>query len=156
MSNKEKEVELKFLRDKCILFNQFMIKEGGIPSQLVSFFEDSNKLIESAYLEGKMKPLKSMNADIDNQIMKHMPFPMAKKIKILFDERLGINYDLVSLDQKKSISAVIKRQKILTRYEYELLLERVDDICGDVNQEEELSKLNLLLAAYEKQNTTSS
>jgi hypothetical protein len=40
--------ELKTLRDKCLLFNQFMIDRGGMPKELIGAYQESSKLIETA------------------------------------------------------------------------------------------------------------
>lgn len=150
MSDKIKTMELKTLRDKCLLFNQFMSEKGGLPPQLAEAYKESNKLIESAYLEGKIKPLKSMSADIDDQVIRHMPLSMAQELKSLFKEKLNIDYDVVDKARMKVIEKLLKKGKISNRDEYELLLNRVDEIHADTNREDEVKRLNELLAAYHK------
>lgn len=143
-------MELKTLRDKCLLFNQFMSEKGGLPPQLAEAYKESNKLIESAYLEGKKKPLKSMSADIDDQVIRHMPLSMAQELKNLFKEKLNIDYDVVDNARLKVIEKLLKKGKISKPDEYELLLNRVDEIYADTNREDEVKRINELLAAYHK------
>lgn len=78
--------DLDILKNKCLLFNQFMIEKGGFPVEMQSSFIESNKLINEAYGAGNMKVLKAMSRDIDNQILKHMPLSMALELKI-FSEK---------------------------------------------------------------------
>ena len=150
MSDKIKTMELKILRDKCILFNQFMSEKGGLPPQLAKAYLESNKLIELAYLEGKIKPLKSMSADIDDQVIKHMPLYMAQELKSLFKEKLNIDYDVVDKARMKVIVKLLKKGKITKPDEYELLFNRVDEIYADPSKADEVKRLNELLAAYHK------
>lgn len=150
MSDKTKAMELKTLRDKCILFNQFMAEKGGLPPQLAEAYKESNKLIESAYMEGKIKPLKSMSADIDDQVIRHMPLSMAQELKNLFKEKLNIDYDVVDKARMQAIEKLLKKGKISKPDEYELLLNRVDEIYADPNKADEVKRLNELLAAYHK------
>lgn len=149
MSSKTKTMELKTLRDKCILFNQFIAEKGGLPEQLDEAYKESNKLIESAYMEGKIKPLKSMSADIDDQVIRHMPLPMAQEFKnLFFKEKLNIDYNVVDKAQMKVIEKLLKKGKISNPNEYELLLNRIDEIYNDPNREAEVKRLNELLSAY--------
>jgi hypothetical protein len=154
MSNDSKEIELKTLRDKCLLFNQFMIEKGGMSAALVEAlaeaFKESNRLIEKAYTGKDLKPLQAMNRDIDNQILKHMSFQMASDIKRLFKEKLGIDFEEVDKTYKKVIEKIFKRGKIANTVEYELLENRLDEIYADPNKEGEVKQLNELLAAYHK------
>lgn len=145
-----KRMELKKLRDKCLLFNQFMIEKGGMPSALAEAYKESNRLIEKAYADGDPKPLKAMNKDIDNQVLKHMPLQMSIELKKTFKEKLGINFDAVDRVYEKAIEKVLKKGKIVNAEEYELLLNRVEEIYADANREDEVKSLNELLAAYHK------
>ncbi len=77
-------MELKILRDKCLLFNQFMMEKGGLPSALNEAYIESNKLIEDAFRDGNLKPLTAMSADIDDQVLRHMPISMALELKKVF------------------------------------------------------------------------
>lgn len=142
---------LEILKNKCLLFNQFMRRYGGFPVELSAAFDESDKLIEKAYQEKDLKPLKAMSRDIDNQVLKHMPLTMAIKLKELFKEELNINFDAVEKAILKSIDKIVKKGKISNASEYELLLNRVEEIYSDESKKEEVEKLNMLLADYHKQ-----
>jgi len=142
--------ELKKLRDKCILFNQFMIERGAIPKELVGAYIESNRLLESAYQEGKIKPLRAASNDIDDQVIRHMPLSMALELKSFFKAKLGIDLDVFEKARLKSIEKVLKKGKINNPQEYELLLNRVDEIHLDVSKVEEIERLNNLLITYDK------
>jgi hypothetical protein len=146
-----KNTELKILRDKCLLFNQFMIEKGGIPSVLAEAYKESNRLIEKAYADGNPKPLKAMNKDIDNQVLKHMPLQMAADFKKIFKEKLGIDFEAVDKVYDKAIEKILKKGKIVNAEEYELILTKVDEIYADPNKEVEVKRLNDLLTAYHQE-----
>jgi hypothetical protein len=141
-------MELKTLRDKCLLFNKFMVEKGGIPLQLLEAYEKSSKLIESAYLEGKIKPLKAMSTDIDNQVLRYMPLTLAEELRILFKESLNIDYDVVDKARLKAIEKILKKGKISNPDEYELLLNRVDEIYLDNSKSNEVIEINKILVNY--------
>jgi hypothetical protein len=86
-------MELKSLRDKCILFNQFMSEKGNLPPQIAEAYIESKRLIELAYLKGEIKSLESMSSEIDNQVINHMPLSMAIEFKNLVKSELKIDYD---------------------------------------------------------------
>ena len=142
--------ELKELRDKCILFNQFMIKRGDIPKKLIGAYTESNRLLESAYQEGEIKPLRAASNDIDDQVIRHMPLSMALELKSFFKAKLGIDLDIFEKARLKSIEIILKKGKINNPQEYELLLNRVDEVHLNVSKAEEVERLNNLLLTYDK------
>jgi hypothetical protein len=142
--------ELEKLRDKCILFNQFMIEKGAVPNELVSAYTELNSLLESAYQEGKIRPLRAASNDIDDQVIRHMPLSMALELQSFFKSKLGIDLDIFEKARLKSIEKVLKKGKINNPQEYELLLIRVDEVHLDVGKAEEIERLNNLLITYDK------
>ncbi|MEJ5962752.1 hypothetical protein [Pedobacter immunditicola] len=143
-------IALKTLRDKCILYNQFMIDSGAIPRELMGTYLAANKYIEAAYQEGKMKPLKAISIDIDDQVIRHMPLSMANKLKGLFKEKLHIDYEAVDKARLKAIQKILKKGKISTGEEYELAFNRVDEIYAERDKADEVKQLNELLTAFDK------
>ena len=135
-------MELEQLRDKCLLFNQFMIEGGYFPDELAEGFKNSNTLIETFYKEGKIKPLKSMSNNIDSQALKHMPISMALKLKAFFKEKLDVNFEAVEKLRIKMIEKILKKGKISDAEEYRLVLSRIDEIYSEPDKSEELGLLN--------------
>lgn len=150
MSDKSIDMALKELRDKCLLFNQFMTEKSGLPPQLAEAYKESNKLIELAYTEGKLEPLKSMSADIDDQVIRHMPLSIAQELKNLFKKKLNIDYNIVDKARMKAIEKLLKKGEISNQDEYELLTNRVDEIYAEPSKEDEIKRINKLLTAYHK------
>jgi len=142
--------ELKRLRDKCILFNQFMIEKGGIPKELAGVYTQSNRLLESAYQEGKVKPLRVASNDIDDQVTRHMPLSMLLELKSFFKSKLGYDFQFFEDARLKAIEKVLKRGKINDPQEYELLLNRVEEVHLDASKAGEIELLNRLLIFYDK------
>lgn len=146
-----KNMELKALRDKCLLFNEFMVEGGYFPNELAEAFKDSNLLIEAAYKDGKIKPLKSMSNDIDSQVIRHMPLAMVLKLKAFCKEKLDINFEAVDKARIKMIEKILKKGKISNPEEYGLVLSRIDEIYSEPSKSEEMKHLNELLLAFDMQ-----
>jgi hypothetical protein len=139
--------ELDVLRNKCLLFNQFMIEKGGIPSELLPAFHESNKLINEAHAVGNIKVLKAMSRDIDDQVLRHMPESMAIDLKAVF-RVVSIEFDTTGKTRLKAIDKILNKKK-LTDSEFEILINRVDEIYDKPTKEAEVAKINELLATFE-------
>lgn len=150
MSDNKTSLELKALRDKCLLFNNFMSEKWGLPPLMAKAYKESNRLIETAYLEGKIKPLKAMSSDIDNEVLRHMPLHLAEELKRLFKEKLDIDYNVVDLTRIKAINKIYKKGKITKLDEYMLLLNWVEEIYEDSSKKEEIKRINELLSSYKE------
>lgn len=142
--------ELRIIRDKCLLFNHFMIESGLIPKELIGAYQESNQLIEVAYQEGKAKILKGASADIYDQVIRHMPLSMAVEVKKLFKEKLKIDFAIVKKDRLKAIEKILKTGKISTEEEFELVVNRIDEIYSDPGRKDEIKLLNKILASFER------
>lgn len=140
--------ELDILKNKCLLFNQFMIEKGGFPLEMQSSFVESNKLINEAYTNGKIKVLRAMSKDIDEQVLKHMSLSMTLELKAYFG-RLNIDFEAVDKARLKAIDKIVKKKKISGPGEYELIINRVDEIYDEPTRVEELNILNGLLLAFD-------
>ena len=66
-------------------------------------------------------------------------------------EKLGIDFEVVDKLRLKAIEKLLKKGKVRTPEEYELLQNRAEEIYADPNMIEELTRINLLLAAYHKE-----
>jgi len=141
-----KNEDFTLLRDKCLLFVQFLLEKNTIPQELVPSYKDMINKINTAYQEKKVKPLKAMSTDIDDQVMRHMPLATAMDFKNVLNEKLKIDYDIFEKKRKKLIEKIIRKGKIANREEYELIINRLDEIFADSDKVDELKALNELLA----------
>lgn len=148
MENKINNTEMKMLRDKCLLFNQFMIEKGGIPKGLIGVYLESNIIIEKAFKKGKLKPLQIMSQDIDNQILYHMPSSMAYEFKQLLLEKTGVDYEKIDNVLNIEVKKIINKGVIESDYEYDLIMNRVETIYNNSEYSEEVEKLNSMLVNY--------
>lgn len=139
-------IELKILKDKCLLFNRFLIERAGMHAPL---FDETNNLLEKAYQEKNIKVLKDADSDINEQV-KHMPLSLALELKKNFKEKLNIDFNVVEKVRIKTIEKILKKGEISSPEEYELLYNRVDEIYADPKKVDEIKRLNELLAAYHK------
>lgn len=145
-----KDNEAKLLRDKCILFNQFMIEHGQLPESLADGYRESSRLIEDAFDNGKTRQLKVASADIDDQILRHMPIEMASEFKKIFLSKLGIKYNIIENGRLADLNKIIKSGVIGDLADRELVLNRIDEIYSDNENKTELDILNELLLKFEK------
>ncbi|RZK66665.1 MAG: hypothetical protein EOO85_26530 [Pedobacter sp.] len=141
--------EIDKLKEKCLLFNQFMLNYGGFPAELRSTFAESNKLIEEAHRKGNLKPLRAMSSDIDNQVTKYMSLSMVLKLKELFKQNLAIDFKAIEVSQLNSIKKILKIGKISSEEEHQLILDYISDACSDSDKKAEIEKLNTLLIRFE-------
>ena len=81
-----------------------------------------------------------MSAEIDDQVVCHMPLSMAIEFKNLIKEKLKINYDDVDKAHLKIIERILKKEKISNQEEYKLIVNRIDEIFADTTKVEELKK----------------
>ncbi len=118
-----------------------------MPSDLIKAYQESNILIEKAFSEKKVKPLKAMSNDIDEQV-KHMPLVLAIELKNIFKEKLNIDFEIVEKLRLNLINKILKKGKILNQENYDLLLNRVEEIYADASKINEVNQINSLLASY--------
>lgn len=150
MLNDSQQTGIRLLRDKCLLYNKFIIDKGGLPAALVQIVMESDKVIETAYLKNDIKRLKAMSADIDDEVLRQMSLSMAQEIRRLFLDKLNIDYDEEGSARTKIIEDIFKKGNISTPDEYELLLNRIDEIYADPSKAEEVQRINDILAAYHR------
>jgi hypothetical protein len=144
--------ELELLKDKCLLYTQFVIQKLSASPDSIKGLEETYRLVQKAYQAKRIKPLKAISADIDDQIIHHMPLPIAVEFKNLIKEKLKINYESVEIAYIRVIERILKKRKISNRGEYELAVNRIDEIFADNTKALELKTLNKLMAEYEDQN----
>jgi len=150
MSQSESELEL--LKDKCVFYTQFVLQKLSFSPESIQGLEETYRLILEAYQAKQIKPLRAFSADIDDQVLRHMPLAIALEFRNLIKEKLKIDYEDVERAYVRVIERILKNEKISTGQEYELVANRIDEIFTDHKKAEELKVLNKLLTEYEDQN----
>jgi len=145
----ESESELELLKDKCVFYTQFVIQKLSSSPESIRGLEETYRFIQEAYQMKKIKPLRAFSADIDDQVLRHMPLAIAVEFKKLIKEKLKINYEDVEKAFTRVIDRILKNEKISNTQEYELVVNRIDEIFTDHTRSEELKTLNKLLTAFE-------
>ena len=148
----ESESELELLKDKCIFYTQFVIQKLSSSPESIRGLEETYRFIQEAYQMKKIKPLRAFSADIDDQVLRHMPLAIAVEFKNLIKEKLKINYEDVEKAYSRVIERILKNEKLSNSQEYELVANRIDEIFTDHKRAEELKMLNKLLTEFEDQN----
>ena len=145
----ESESELELLKDKCVFYTQFVIQKLSSSPESIRGLEETYRFIQEAYQMKKIKPLRAFSADIDDQVLRHMPLAIAVEFKNLIKEKLKIDYEDVEKAFARVIDRILKNEKISNNQEYELVVNRIDEIFTDHTRAEELKTLNKLLTAFE-------
>jgi hypothetical protein len=145
----ESESELELLKDKCVFYTQFVIQKLSSSPESIQGLEETYRFIQEAYQLKKIKPLRAFSADIDDQVLRHMPLAIAVEFKNLIKEKLKIDYEDVEKAFTRVIDRILKNEKISNNQEYELVVNRIDEIFTDHTRSEELKTLNKLLTAFE-------
>ena len=147
----ESESELELLKDKCIFYTQFVIQKLSSSPEAIQGLEETYRFIQEAYQLKWIKPLRAFSADIDDQVLRHMPLAIAVEFKNLIKEKLRIDYSDVEKACSKVIQRILKNGKISDSQEYELVVNRIDEIFTDHKRADELKTLNKLLTEFEDQ-----
>ena len=145
----ESESELELLKDKCVFYTQFVIQKLSSSPESIRGLEETYRFIQEAYQMKKIKPWRAFSADIDDQVLRHMPLAIAVEFKNLIKEKLKIDYEDVEKAFARVIDRILKNEKISNNQEYELVVNRIDEIFTDHTRSEELKTLNKLLTAFE-------
>ncbi|HEY2722497.1 MAG TPA: hypothetical protein VGI82_12270 [Chitinophagaceae bacterium] len=141
--------ELELLKDKCLLYTQFIIQKLSTSPESIKGLENTYRQIQKAYEGKKIEPLKKLSAEIDEQLFKEMPLSMAIEFRNLIKEKLNINYEFIGEAHAKMLQRIIERKEIENDEQYKLVLSRVDQIFADADKSEELKSLNKLISNYE-------
>lgn len=139
-----KDIALNKLRDKCILFNNFLIKELHVPKELLS---DTILSIENAFINKDTKSLMAASRDIDSQI-KEIPMHYFQILKAEFRNKLGLDIEIIKKRNNLEVKRIIKRNVIKDEYEYRLLIEVINDISSI--ESNTATSINNILMLYEK------
>ncbi len=148
----ESESELELLKDKCVFYTQFVLQKLSFSPESIQGLEETYRLILDAYQAKQLKPLRAFSADIDDQVLRHMPLAIAVEFKNLIKEKLKIDYEDVEKAYVRVIERILKNGKISSGQEYELVTNRIDEIFTDHTKADELKTLNKFLTEYEDQN----
>lgn len=148
MANKKIDIEeMRLIRGiSCRAINYMMSKS---PVEDRTIFELSIKGIERAFDNQNWRGLKVVLKDIA-EWAKSLSASEYQELNLLLENEFGRGLAAIKKQDSRKIDIVLKREKIVSESEYELLLNRVDEIYADPNKLEELKQLNQLLAAYHK------
>ena len=146
--NKIKNLEMDRLYQRWYLYYDYMINTYGNEN----IFSKTKKLIDEAFEKRNLVQLRAANKDI-NTMFKEMPYKDMNILLKLFKEKLGEDISIIEQKNIQKINSILKRGKIKTPQEYELVMNRVEVIYNDKTKELELMELNkLLILFHEKQN----
>jgi hypothetical protein len=140
------KLELTKIRDRFYVFYDFVVQNQGTNI----FFEEMKKSIDNAYEKANLKYLRQVNKELNVWLVEMFPPKEKEEISRLLKEKLG--EDVVQADLKRidKINKIVKRGKINTIQEYELLQQRIEEIYADNNKKTEVQKINKLLADFHK------
>lgn len=126
-----------------------MAKHGGFKPAMRPFFDKSSKRIEEAYAMHNIKLLRAISCDIDYQVVNHIPFSMASKMRRMLKDELGADFDAVEILQVQTIKKILIAEEIANCEEYRLVLDYLERLGPLADEAEELRKLKVLMQDYQ-------
>jgi len=112
--------------------------------------EQTKEILERAYEKKDIKQLKGINKELDVWLREMFRPDEKEELSRLLKEKFGEDTKQVDLKRIEKINKIVKRGKINNKNEYELLLQRVEEIYSDDSKNEEVTELNKLLADFHK------
>ena len=135
---------IELLKDRFYVFYDYVIKTEGASY----FIEEAKRIFDNAYTKKDIKQLHSIDKEL-NVWLREMFRPKEKEeIEALFRAKFGEDALVSNQVRLRQINTIIKRGRINSNSEYNLLFQRVDEIYSDVLKKDELLKLNELLSAF--------
>ena len=128
------------------MFYDYVSKTQGS----VFLMEQTKEILERAYEKKDIKQLKGINKELDVWLREMFRPDEKEELSRLLKEKFGEDTKQVDLKRIEKINKIVKRGKINNKNEYELLLQRVEEIYSDDSKNEEVTELNKLLADFHK------
>lgn len=141
-STGKKQEELERLIKRFDIFYDFLLKHGTSGVLL----NQARDIAYQAYNKPSLTTLKRISKEL-NVWFKEMPKDSQSELEQILKEELN---EEIKDDTSEKISKIIKRGQINNLQEYEILLNRVEEIYADDNKKTEVIKLNELLADYHR------
>ncbi|MGJ1446711.1 hypothetical protein ACR79S_12390 [Sphingobacterium spiritivorum] len=153
--NEKQETEAKFLKDWSIVVIDFICSKYSEQTFFGEMFKEAfseetkqrylKELNPSIYLKG----LRMAFNDVNEMALDGTP-AMHEELNKVLRSKFGKDLMTYSKNIHKKITQIIGKGEISNENEYRLIMSYIDSIYNIESKQDELSKLNLLLATYEK------
>lgn len=138
------EINLLYTWCMTIIIYISSIAEPQCPA-LTDFFE---AVIREQYEKRSLRGLKQISGDL-REWANGLNMKKQRELDELLHAKVGRGLKEGQRLFEKHVNAILKRGKIRNSDEAELLLQRADEIYSDKEKENELKKINVILAKYE-------
>jgi len=138
--------DTEYFKNRFYVFYDYVSKTQGS----VFLMEQTKEILERAYEKKDIKQLKGINKELDVWLREMFRPDEKEELIRLLKEKFGEDTNKVDLKRIEKINKIVKRGKINNKNEYELLLQRVEEIYSDDSKNEEVTELNKLLADFHK------
>jgi hypothetical protein len=138
--------DTEYFKNRFYVFYDYVSKTQGS----VFLMEQTKEILERAYEKKDIKQLKGINKELDVWLREMFRPDEKEELSRLLQEKFGEDTKQVDLKRIEKINKIVKRGKINNKNEYELLLQRVEEIYSDDSKNEEVTELNKLLADFHK------
>mgnify|MGYP001010185830 CR=1 FL=1 len=138
--------DTEYFKNRFYVFYDYVSKTQGS----VFLMEQTKEILERAYEKKDIKQLKGINKELDVWLREMFRPDEKEELSRLLKEKFGEDTKQVDLKRIEKINKIVKRGKINNKNEYELLLQRVEEIYSDDSKNEEVTELNKLLADFHK------
>ena len=150
MEKKTYELEMEHIKDWCVVVLDFITAKNA---NFKEFAEPTKDNLNKYYKSNSQRLYKGFQQSYNeiNEMAKALPPSEYEELNAILRDRFGKDLMNINPVAEKKIAYVVKKGKISNASEYELLLNRVEEIYSDESKKEEVEKLNALLADYHKQ-----
>jgi hypothetical protein len=149
MEKKTYELEMEHIKDWCVVILDFITAKNANFKAFAEPTKDNLNKYYKSYNQRLYKGFQQSYRDI-NEMAKALSPSEYGELNAILNERFGKDLNGINPITDKKIVKVLKEGKISSPTEYELLLNRVEEIYSDESKKEEVVKLNELLANYHK------
>lgn len=142
--NEDQLKELDQLKEWCSTVIKFILENGPAGNTMLMQYE---AVINSSYQKKDIRGLRMVAKDT-KEWAKGLIESDKNKLNEILESKFGsgLNGEV----DKKNVTQILKKGKIITEDEYRLLLNRVEEIHTDPSKKEEVEMINLLLVEYHK------
>lgn len=141
---RKRGAEVERLKAWCLAVQEFMFEKHPPPAEAQAVAQAG---IAAAIAAGRMRDLRMFARELLDDA-KHLPPAEREELDRLLRARLGAGLDAGTGETKGELDRVLRRGRIANEREYRLLLDRAEEIHLDTARNDELSRINELLAAY--------
>jgi hypothetical protein len=141
-----KEGEIKRIQEKFMIFYTYLKSKYSE----IAFYDQMKEIVDGLVAGKNLQGLRHVEKEL-NGWLKEMEPEDVMQVNLLLQKEFGNDpLEGERTTQQLVLNQIVKRGVIKTKEEYEIVLQRVEEIHNDSSRKDEVNNLNLLLAAFHK------